>query len=104
MTYSAKDRALAIRICQVCALSPSLHGMYATAAGALGIEADPDAHEHPAERLAFEAWSAVEKWVESNEGEDGTYTEAMLDGEAAALLAEGWSPGEPVVRLGGASC
>ena len=72
--------------------------MGVTAALSLGIEAPPGTHEHPAERLAFLAWEAVETIVN-----DGTYTDAMIDAEAECLIRDGWSPGEPVVRLGGES-
>ena len=83
--YTARDRQLAICICQVAAMTPDLHGMLASSATSLGIK-----RQH-AEELAEAAWQACEGLLN-----DGTYTDAMLDAEAECLLRDGWSPGDPI--------
>ena len=76
MKYTKRDREPAILICQVCALTPVLHGNKHHGAESLGLHLTS-----PAASLAYEAWSAVELLLN-----DGSYTDAMLDGEAEALL------------------
>jgi hypothetical protein len=89
--YSKCDRALAILICQLCALRPEFHGNKRQAAKALGVPADRGAG-----LLAFKAWSAAADAIDY----DPNVEMSRLDAEAECLLRDGWSPDESVVRLG----
>lgn len=97
MRYTAKDRRLAIRICQIAAsggvcwdgITPSRNEY--DIADALDLE-----HNSPAPDLAEEAWRAVRELI----GPAASLRQDA-DAEAECLLRDGWSPGEPVVRLGG---
>lgn len=104
MKYTKRDRTLAILICQIAAMTPYLHGCYGTVADLLGVKpprlsieipSSDSLYKVPAVELAFRAWSACSVHALSSGGE--------RDGAAECLLRDGWSPGEPVVRLGGAS-
>jgi uncharacterized membrane protein len=84
--YTARDRATAILICQVAALNPVRSPAVVDAAAWLGRQPGT------ATTLACAAWMAV--FLAINDVR-------LAYAEAERLLRDGWSPGEPVVRLGG---
>lgn len=88
MKYSEQERATAILICQVAALTHDLHDGYASVARGLGLWLS-----NPAIALALEAWKAIDRVGGHAHG-------GPTDGAAEALLRDGWLPGDPVVRLG----
>lgn len=83
---SKKTRDQAILICAIAASNPDLRSAYATIRRQIGGRRVHGA----AKELAIDAWSAV--WDLS----EGLF---YVDAEAAALLADGWSPGDPVEVL-----
>lgn len=87
MKYTAADRRTAILICQTAALTHDLHDAYSTVASGLGLW-----KYSPALELALDAWKVVDRLGCHDNG-------GPVDGEAECLLREGWSPGEPIVRL-----
>lgn len=95
MKYTKRDREQAILICQIAASGGIWQGSMVgphrgegEIACALGLEYA----SAPAE-LARNAWGAA--WNLGVSFND-------CDAEAECLLRDGWSPGDPVVRLGGA--
>jgi len=91
MKYTKRDREQAILICQACALTPDLHGNKHISALRIGLP-----HGSAAEALAFAAWSACFDILGVPRTDEDAST---LDAEAECLLRDGWSPGDPVVRL-----
>jgi hypothetical protein len=84
---SKRTREEAIRICDVAASTPGDRRTYEHIARTLGHDALGKEY-----MLAVDAWSYVYR-----RGVDWT---PATDAEAAALLREGWCPGDTVVRRG----
>lgn len=93
--YTDEDRETAILICQIAASSE-----VAATEAALAIE--PNGWG-PRFDLALAAISAValSPWFFHDDSELPSYGHAAA--EAECLLRDGWSPGDPVVRLNGGS-
>ncbi len=89
MKYSEQDRATAILICQIAALNPVSSPAVVDVAAWLGWTTDT---APMAIALACTAWFSAFSLIESSR---------LAYAEAECLLRDGWSPGEPVVRLGG---
>ena len=81
--YSKKERETAALICAIGASTPDLNQSYGEVCKALGI-----AEDCPASDLALDAWShALAARLHLHDGDD-----SAVDAEAAAMIADGWSP------------
>jgi hypothetical protein len=93
--YTAKDRRDAILICQIAASGgacrPVAYGRGYVMPGEIGKAIGAS---EAAIGLARDAWCCAQGST--------THSIAESDAEAALMLEEGWSPGKPTVRLGGA--
>ena len=93
---SKADRERATLICEIAASATTPYvGRYVYA----GIERELGI-EHLDNSLAYYAWSAVGTLDVCRTGTHvpGRYWTPERDAEAAALLRDGWNPGDPVVR------
>lgn len=94
--YTKRDRELAIRVCQAAwqswrNLAEVYREWFAISRGAVPLQG-------PVWGLVAGAWQAVGACRGFLPGQDGYYDGCI---EAECLLRDGWSPGDPVVRLGG---
>jgi hypothetical protein len=89
ITKAMRERA--ILICEIAASSPGGDHPYAYAdiERNLGVDDNDD--------LAYKAWSVCAP-VDVGNHKPGRYWSPERDAEAAALLREGWCPGDEVVR------
>lgn len=93
---SKATREAAALICDVRASTPSVFSN-TSAAVDLGISASIE--DGGVIALSLDAWLAVAGIYRTSIGERADDRDAAIDAEAAALLRDGWSPGEEVVRI-----
>lgn len=95
-----RAREEAILICDVSASMPTPTGpqeTYTRVAADLGLATEIG--KSPGLDLAYTAWSVVQNERRGDKYPTRRYWPRATDAEAAALLREGWCPGDEVVRL-----